>query len=168
MAATPLFSPADIRVLKVICYSLCGGIVIFYVIAFSLSYEPGPASLDINTLNILRLMHLITIVAAFGLDRFLFERIISGKLLNSVRGQVLQTFGQRYRVAAVVRMALFEGSALFGAVVVMTAATAGAVHSDVTYYFHAISVVILIQMALTTVPTAGKIVQLERVYGAAE
>jgi hypothetical protein len=138
-----------LRGLKIICIALPAGVILFSVIAISLGSD-GPGTLDASTLIILRVAHLIVTAIAMFIQKFLSERILSGKL--SIRYGP-QSLVARYRAATIVKLALIEGSALFGLVLIVIASTGGFLKTDITMYLHLIPVLLLIGAAQSSYPS---------------
>jgi len=149
-----------LRGLKMICIALASGVILFSIIAISLGSD-GPSTLDGSSLIVLRVAHLLVTAAAILGQKFFYERILSGKL--SLRYDPQSLVG-RYRIATIVKLALFEGSALFGLVIILIASTGGFLNADFTLYLHLIPVLLLIGAARNCYPSDQKIVDLARSY----
>jgi len=154
-------SDSDIlRGLKIICIALPAGVVLFSVIAISIGSD-GPSTMDPSSLIVLRVAHLIITIAAILAQKFIYERILSGKLSMKYGPQTLVG---RYRIATIVKLALIEGSALFGLVLIVIASTGGFLKTDITMYLHLIPVLLLIGAAQSSYPSEQKIADLSRLY----
>jgi hypothetical protein len=163
MDINEFFTGTDLRGLKIICIALPAGVVFFSIVAISLGSD-GPSTLDGSTLIVLRIAHVIVTVVAILSQKFLYERILSGKLSPKLLGYGTLSFAARYRMATIVKLALIEGSALFGLVLIVIASTGGFLKTDFTLYLHLIPVLMLIGAAQSSYPSEQKIVDLARLY----
>jgi len=161
----PLFPDNEVRPLKVICIALPAGVTLMYLVVLTMMQPATSTGLDTNSLTVLRMIHVVGTLLAVALQRFQYERVLSGKLFSRSRLTGLPlTFSQRYRLAVIARLAPLEGAALFGAVLMIIAAGSGALQRDATLYLHAIPLLLLIQAAISCYPSAGKIAELTREY----
>jgi F0F1-type ATP synthase membrane subunit c/vacuolar-type H+-ATPase subunit K len=156
-----LLSDSDqIRGLKLICIALPAGVILFSFIAVFVSIDSTPI-FDDSFLLVPRIAHLLVTLAAIVAQKFLYDRIIAGKLSMQTDTQPIVA---RYRVATIVSLALYEGSALFGLVIILNASTGGMLKTDITLYLHLIPVLLLIGAAWSCYPTEQKMSDLLRLY----
>jgi hypothetical protein len=156
----PLSDGDQIRLLKFICIALPAGMILFSVIAISVE-GAGTSTYDASTFVMLRIAHLLITVAAISGQKFFYQRILSGKLSNRY---AQLSIAARYCTAAIVKLAGFEGSALFGLVLILNASTGGMMNSDPTLYIHLLPVLLLIGAAWSSYPSEQKIAELSRLY----
>jgi hypothetical protein len=157
-------SDSDIlRGLKIICIALPAGVILFSVIAISLGSD-GPSTMDASSLIVLRIAHLIVTVAAVLGQKYLFEKILEGKSSAKIWGSGSQSLISRYRAATIVKLAIMEGSALLGLVIIMIASIGGFLKTDITLYLHLIPVLLLIGTAQSSYPSEQKMADLSRLY----
>ncbi|MFI5202372.1 MAG: hypothetical protein ACHQNE_08290 [Candidatus Kapaibacterium sp.] len=157
------FPAGDRRTLKVICVALPAGVILMTLIALSISSEKT-TTLNAATLDAIRVVHVVVTAAAILIQKFLYRRILEGKIPLGWPRNIGGTFAMRYRVATIVKLALFEGSALFGIVIILTASIGGFLQSDPTLYLHLIPVLMLLGAAQGSYPSDQKIATLAQAY----
>ena len=111
---------------------------------------------------VLRLVHLGLTLIAVVLQKYLYDRMLSGKIQTRAAFGKTMTFGRKYLIATIVRLAILEGASLFGLIVLMAGTIAGAVKDDPTYYLHLLPVVLLLIVAWISYPSVRRITELTR------
>jgi hypothetical protein len=158
------FPKADRRVMKVICVALPAGVVLMALVAVFIGTDE-PTPMDSSTaMIVLRLVHVVIIGVVLLADKFFYPRILDGKFPLSRFQSGGDSFSTRYRVATIVKLALFEGAALYGNVLVIIASTGGWLRADPSMYLHLIPVLMLIGAARSSYPSDQKIADLSRLY----
>jgi hypothetical protein len=151
-------SDGDVRGLAVLQAALGVGPLSFWGVVVGLSLLPGfaertatPESLQLVVL--LSVAHAATGLTSWTAGSFLFERTLA-------RGCDLASL----RAATILRLALFEGVALFGAVVCLQAVLLGVAPAQPLVWLNAASTFVLLGLVIVTFPTRERV---ERVLRAA-
>lgn len=155
-----IYTREELRPLQVICIALPVGVILFTLVALSIGSDGTPTT-DLAALTTMRLVHAALTAFALFAQKLFFVRALTGKI-KSGQGDGPQPFLTRYRTAMIVRLALVEGAALFGLVILVIASTGGVLRNDSTLYLHLIPVLLLIGIAQVSFPTQQKLVELER------
>jgi hypothetical protein len=165
---TPI-TERELRPLKAICIALPVGATLFAIVAIIIGSSGSPASVsDMQSEGYLtlRIIHLVITVFVLLLSKFISERILSGTLQQSMLRGMTLSFMTRYKIAAVVQLALIELSVLFGIVVFLTASIGGSIRTDLTYYLHLLPLLFFIFQARMLYPTEQKLTDLMRLHSA--
>jgi len=157
------YTEAELRPLKVICFALPTGVILFTFLIFLVAGQNTPMP-GASPLGVLRLVHAVVTAIALIAQRFLFEKALSGSLPSAAPRIGASTFLARYRTAMILKLAFFEGAALFGLVLLMIAATGVGLGSDPTLYLHLLPIFFLIGASFSCYPTIDKLAALERRY----
>lgn len=155
---------ARLKQLQIIVIALVFGATLMSFVMIFLGISNTDAPQQNDALMPLRLVHLVLSVFVIVLFRIIPPKILSGKIkLRTTGGEAVQFF-QRYMSATIVQLALLEGITLFGAIIFFTAAIAGAVRTDATYYLHFLPLLFFIVQAKILYPTEEKFNELQRQY----
>ena len=162
-----LFPEQERTSLRIICILLSAGIVLLSFVAVLVPLAgSGTHGTSPSTMAILRLIHFAITLIAVVLQKYLYDRMLSGKIKTRAAFGTTMTFGRKYLIATIVRLAILEGASLSGLIVLMAGTIAGSVKDDPTYYLHLIPVVLLLAAAWVSYPSEGRVGELTREYQA--
>jgi len=154
-------TPLNIRTMQLIYGALGFGVFAFFmVVVFMMSKTPVEqgVSEDVSFLNMLSLAHLAVALACFIASKIVYELVIktSQRLSTTLTGD--QCFGI-IRSASIIRLALMEGAAFFGLVVILMGATEGQLGKFPVYWFNIFSSVAIIAFILAYFPSKTRLEQ---------
>jgi hypothetical protein len=109
--------------------------------------EPG----QVQLVTILSAVHAFMCLSCWTLGVLLFQRTLTSDV--PLRGGIMT----RVRAATILRLALFEGPALLGAVTCFLALQFGAARELPLVWLNAISTFVLLFMAVVTFPTRERV-----------
>lgn len=147
---------------QIIHLALLMGALTFLTAAifFYAQNEPN-VGVDQSLLDTLSLVHVIYAFGTYSAAPFIFKRQLAGsaKDANPEENPALM-FLIRVRTAQIIRLALFEGTAFLGLIVLMQGAINGILHVHPVYWWKVASTAILAGLIILTFPTKAKIMQL--------
>lgn len=149
-------SDQEVRALGVLQAALGAGPLMFWAVIVAMSQlpelqgktpEPGQAQL----VTLLSAVHAFMCLSCWTLGVFLFQRTLTSDV--PLRGGIMT----RLRAATILRLALFEGPALLGAVTCFLALQLGAARELPLVWLNAISTFVLLFMVVVTFPTRERV-----------
>lgn len=148
----------DVRALTVLQLALGGGPVLFWgVVAMMASAAPAAVEqadpANVRTIVLLSAVHAFMAPTQWVMGTALYRRQLAA------RGTSLMS---RLRGATMVRLALFEAPALFGAVVCLIAVQQGVVGQVPWVWLNVLSTFMLLGLVMTTLPTRERVERLAR------
>lgn len=151
-------SEADVRGLAVLQAALGAGPVMFWVVIAAMSQVPDlqgkvatPEQVQLVTL--LSAVHGFVCLSCWPMAMFMFQRTLTGPAPVREGDAPLA----RLRAATILRLALLEGAALFGAVVCFMALQFGAARKLPLVWLNAISTFVLLFVVIVTFPTKERV-----------
>ncbi|GIV59842.1 MAG: hypothetical protein KatS3mg043_0931 [Rhodothermaceae bacterium] len=167
-----VLTPEHIRTFQIIMLALAMGVTLFGVVVLVLYLaqpvgEPPDAS-DVELIRMLTLGHALVGVAVYTVSgrvyRLALDRATpAGPAPRVPALEEAATVLGRMRAAEIVRLALFEGTALFGLVVCLLGVTNGVMQAYPVYWLNLLSAVAMVGFVARNFPTAER---LERVFRA--
>lgn len=159
-------TPAHVTTAQVLQGAMMMGIVAFAaVVAYLYTQAPPvePTEAEIALVRLMTLVHLGLLGVNVGVSLFLARRVFSpeaiGEGVGAFDAQLLAARAvQQQRVALIVRMALLEGSALFGLVICLLATTNGVLGSAPEFWVNLLSPFLVIGFGVATFPTKERLV----------
>jgi hypothetical protein len=123
--------------------------------------QPGEASLD--SVRTLTFVHLAFLMANVGFSLFYAQKLFSPEAMKDAftletPDAVIQRCILQQRTTVIMRLALMEGSALFGLAVCMIGATNGVLRAVPEYWINLLSPFLLIGFGIATFPTKERLV----------
>ncbi|HEY6172568.1 MAG TPA: hypothetical protein VIX80_09955 [Candidatus Kapabacteria bacterium] len=155
-------TPKQLKPLKIICFAIPFFGTVFCIIALFIGGNGSEAGSS-DTLNTLRIVHLILTLTSLFSSKFIADKVISGSLEVEVRDTVQTTFLQKYQAYTIIQLAVIEGAVLFGGVILIQTPQS-VLQSDPTYYLHLLPLALLWMRSIQLSPTIDKIEQLSRQY----
>ncbi len=168
------YTQNELKPLKIIIIALSVGITILSILAIVFA-NGGTSMLDSNGViadpdrgpnvaSIMRIIHIVITLSLLAIAKFVGDGILSGKIKTRtlIVGEVPTLF-MRYRMSVIVRLALIEAAAMFGAIVFNLSVSATG--PNPIYYLHFIPLVIFLLMAKSLYPTDFKMAEVARKYG---
>lgn len=167
-------TPAEVRVFQIIQGALGLGIALFLSVSVLLALldtgaPPEEAVQGLPLVRLLSLVHIAVAVALFVTAnlvsdlQFRSERLAETRRqeLRHARGEVLHNPAKQclaiLRTALIVRLAMYEGIAMFGLVVCVLAAVNGVLQAYPVYWLNALTSVAFIGYVVLTFPTAERL-----------
>jgi hypothetical protein len=149
-------SDADVRALAIVQLALAAGLVSFWGVVLFLSQAPANAErvADEGALQMIVTMsvaHAVMAPSMWTAGTFLFERTLA-------RGANIGAL----RAATILRLALFEGAALFGTVICHLAIMLGVAREHPLVFLNAASTFVMLGLVITTFPTRERCERLLR------
>lgn len=146
---------ADVRALAILQAALGAGPVMFWVTIVVLSQLPAlqtvtAAPEQVQFVMLLSAVHAFTALTCWPTGVFMFQRA-----LTVPAGQPMS----RLRSATIVRLALFEGVALFGAVICFLALQLGVARDLPLVWLNAVSTFVLLFLVVVTFPTRERVIR---------
>jgi hypothetical protein len=173
-----VFTLQKLKELQIVYLALGFGVFIFTIILFFIytTISGMVVSTDDSQILIMTIIHLILLSSSFPLSKFLFINIIRGrwaaKLVSQDSGlhkdgvhlEPAKAFWDRIRTAHIIRLALYEGIALFGLVTCSLAVFNGVLQSYPIYWINMISSFIFIMILAYNFPSSEKMESFFREY----
>jgi hypothetical protein len=159
-------TPESLRTTQIIQSALMAGVV-FYAVAALLIYtqnqDRAPSASELDTLQILTVVHLVFFGAAVVASMFLSKRLFSPQgmaqaLESKDARQVADRCVVQQRTAILVRLAVLEGAAFFGLSVCTIGAQSGGLRESPAYWINLVSGVGFLFSASATFPTRERLV----------
>ena len=166
-------TPAELRISQIIQVAQGVCVVLLFsvvVMLYMLAELPEPTTVeDVNLINLMSMLHAIVAVAMFGVstlvDRAQFE---AARLTNRLKAEFRNTKGERVddpamkclyiiRSATIIRLAFYDGVALFGLVVCLLAAGNGVLQTYPIYWLNVLSSVLIVAYVIKTFPTTDRL-----------
>lgn len=147
----------DVRALAILQFALGAGLVTFWGVVLFVSqvlppgerHDGGEGAAQI--LMTLSVAHAVMAPTSWTAGMFLFERMFArGADMGVLRG------------ATILRLALFEGAALFGTVICLQAVMFGLAASQPLVFLNAASTFVMLALVVTTFPTRERCERLLR------
>lgn len=155
-------TPETVRTFQIIHAALMAGASMFLLVILMLYFRSIPSeSMDVETVNVLSIVHAVFAMSAFGVSRIIFGRMFSEQSILNSPDPYSAALGMM-RGALLVRMAVMEGAAFFGLVVCIIAVTGGIMETEPVYFLNAASYVLFIVTGMMTFPTKDSLTQLFR------
>lgn len=173
-----VLSPQHLKELQIIYFALGFGIFIFTVILFFIynTISSMVASTDDSQILMLSIIHFVLLITCFPLSKYLFENITKGKWIskfvsqnpgereNAAPEEPAKTFWDRLRTAHIIRLALFEGVALFGLVICLLAMFDGVMQIYPAYWVNLTSSFVFGMILVYNFPSVEKMETFFREY----
>jgi hypothetical protein len=163
----------EVRVSQIIQGALASGIALFLtivVLMYVLMDGAAPtAQENLRVVNLLSLVHIGLAVALYGVSQRLYDAQFAeprlsqrlGMEMRDMQGRVIDDPAQKclylMRSAMIIRLACYEGAALFGLVVCLLAVVTGVLHAYPLYWLNALTSVLVLGHLITTLPTADRL-----------
>lgn len=148
----------EVRALGILQAALGAGPVFFWVTVVVLSQLPATQGRtaeaeQVQFLTLLSAVHVFLCLSGWTLGWLLFQRTLAAPA--AARGGPMA----RLRAATILRLALFEGPALLGAVICLLAVQLGAAKELPLVWLNAISTFVLLFLVVVTFPTRDRVEQ---------
>lgn len=148
----------EVRALGVLQAALGAGPVFFWVTIVVLSQLPAAQGRtaeaeQVQFLTLLSAVHAFMCLSGWTMGWLLFQRTLASPA--AARGGPMA----RLRAATILRLALFEGPALLGAVICLLAVQLGAAKELPLVWLNAISTFVLLFLIVVTFPTRDRVEQ---------
>ena len=150
--ARPEVTDDDLRALRVLQLALAGGAVMFWVV---IGVMAGSAPAPVEADGVKEIVLLSAVHAFLAPTQWFVGTVLHRRTLASGAGPPLA----RLRAATILRLALFEGTALFGAVVVLLAVQKGALGQVPWVWANAASTLMLVGLVAATWPSRERVEQ---------
>ncbi len=165
-----VLTPQNIRVLQVIFLALGLGVIIFAIIAiafyFLLPQNEEPAST--TTLQVLTTIHLLLFPIIFFISKRMYDRIFQSNRFSQLpddpaqlaqisRHILTENLLGIIRTTSIIRLALWEGLALFGLTICFMGSLVGILQHHPLYWVNLISAIVFEMMVFNEFPTRPKV-----------
>lgn len=167
-------TPAELRVFQLLQGALGAGVAMFLCVSIILyvldaGASAGEAASDLQLVRMLSLVHMVLAVALFVAAKVVYdlqfrpERLAEANRpeLRDAQGEITPDPAQHcvalLRTAMILRLAMYEGIAMFGLVVCLLAVINGVMQASPVYWLNALSSVALIGYTVLTFPTAERL-----------
>ncbi len=153
-------SPDNVRVLQVVSAALGAGVLTFALVVLLLSTTSSAEATEAD-LDMTRLMsgvHVFLALFLYAVAPVVYRMLVRKAREASTAGALLQGI----RNAEVVRLAFYEGAALFGLVVCLLGVHSGSLQAAPVYWYNLFSTLVMFGAVALTFPTRDR---LEAVYG---
>jgi hypothetical protein len=152
-------TPVYVKGLQVFYVALSIGVIVFFFVVFYFYIESTELKLGDSRemLDMLSIVHLVYAVLAYAVATLLFGRTLAKGRAGVGGPATAEGFLATYRLASVVRLAIFEGVAFFGLVVIFIGAQTGLLQISPQYWLNLFSTVILCGLVIWTFPTRDRI-----------
>ncbi|MFZ4622557.1 MAG: hypothetical protein ACOYNS_18475, partial [Bacteroidota bacterium] len=155
-------TPETVRTFQIIHGALMAGATMFLLVILMLHFQSHPSeTTDLETVNMLSIVHAVFALSAFGASRLIFGRMFSEQTIINSPEPYSAVLGMM-RGALLVRMAVLEGAAFFGLVVCIVAVTGGITQTEPVYFLNTASYILFIFTGLMTYPTKDSLTDLFR------
>ncbi len=146
----------EVRALGVLQAALGAGPLMFWAVIVAMSQVPelqgkAPEPGQVQLVTLLSAVHAFMCLSCWTLGVLLFQRTLATEV--PARGGLMA----RLRAATILRLALFEGPALLGAVTCFLALQFGAARELPLVWLNAISTFVLLFMVVGTFPTRARV-----------
>ncbi len=170
-----IFSAEKLKPLRIITIALCLGIVFFFIVVmvlYSIKNENRSPELEPEMLNILLIILFITSFTVYSIVFLLGDKILSGIIKNAkisfaeiVKPDSRSLLGI-ITSFTIVRLAMFEGSALFGLVILLLSVINNHLDSNPVYWLGSIPGLLMLFYAAIIFPTGERVAQLvqDKIY----
>ena len=165
--------PQQVRVFQIISLALGTGVFLFFLIVLGTywgsSETPGTQeSSNLSVIKILTLVHILEAGFLYILSFFLYRFLVSQQQLKKIlktpppagvdpatppEGRCIGII----LTGTLIRLAMFEGTALFGLITCLLGATDGTLRQYPVYWLNLFSLVFMILFVLVTFPTRQRL-----------
>ncbi|MFH1194131.1 MAG: hypothetical protein V1720_00385 [bacterium] len=163
-----------LKTLQIIFFAIGTGIFLFFtvcVILYFINVQPETPPTE-EVVSMLSFIHAIIFVALFFTSKFMYGFILSDKFnpgknmmsfqqLGEVRGNYSNLL-QKIRTAEIVRLAILEGPALFGLVIILLSVMSGVIYYNSGYWLNLLSSFALWGMIYINFPRTDKLYEVVR------
>lgn len=150
-------SPEKLRPLQIVYAALASGVVAFAAVIGLLTEGSQPQfSGDTEVLLLLSGIHALMAAAMYAVAPFVFRGLLTN--IDSIAGTDLATvLIGKIMTAHIVRLAMYEGVAMFGLVICLLTVMSGAAPSHPELLLNGISTAIFLILTAATFPTIDRI-----------
>jgi hypothetical protein len=167
-----------LKELQIIYFALGFGVFIFTMVLFFIynTISEFVTSQDYSHILLLSVLHFVLLLVCFPISRYLFENTLQGKWISKITNMTLgqsgspetkkpiELFWDRLRTAHIIRLALFEGIALFGLVICTLAMFDGTIQQYPVLWINLISPMVFGIILVLYFPTVEKLERFFREY----
>ncbi len=168
-------TPQSIQITRLIHAAIMVGPMLFSMIIIALASqqtgELAPLPSDVEIIDTLSMVHAGIVLAAFLLSSYLSAVLFSpDRLGNEEELTTAEMLASKcvalQRAAAIARLAILEGAALFGLTICLLAVVNHVMQTEPLYWFNAASTVFFLVYAVTVFPTRESLVGwFDRAFG---
>ena len=154
-------TPEYLRIQQVLYFALAMGVATFAgVVAFLYFSQSGEATdPDTSGLYFITLFHLFLALGLYVAIPFVYRTV-----LQQASKADVEAILTRIRTAEIVRLAMFEGAALFGLVACVIGTTSGAMAAQPIYWGNLFSTFVMLGFVALAFPTQDRLENIFRTY----
>lgn len=119
---------------------------------------------DISLIDVLSILNLVILASAWFVGSFIFQKMVASGISSEIAGND-QTLRAEVILAAlksglIVRLAMLEGSAVFGLTVCLLGVMRGVLPGESIYWFNLVPITFLIAYSVSNFPSSGRILSI--------